>query len=41
MREIQNARIWSNEEYRKIANVFQGDIINVSGEYDHDKQGGI
>lgn len=40
MKELKNARIWTNEELRKIANLFQGRIINVSGERDQDKQGG-
>lgn len=41
MKELKNARIWSNEELKKIANLFQGRIINVSGERDQDKQGGV
>lgn len=33
------SRIWSNEELKKIAHLFQGDIVNVSGWDDRDKQG--
>lgn len=39
-KELKNARIWSNNELAKIAEVFSGDIINVSGELDRDKSGG-
>ena len=42
MKTLKNARIWSNEELKKIASVFKGDVINVSGEQDKDKsRGGI
>lgn len=40
MKELKNARIWSNKEMKKIAEIFEGDIINISGEFDNDKQGG-
>lgn len=40
-KELKNARIWSNNELAKIAEVFSGDIINVSGELDRDKSGGV
>jgi hypothetical protein len=33
-------RVWSNEVLRSIAPLFSGDIINVSGWQDQDKQGG-
>jgi len=33
------ARIWSNYELKRIANIFNGDIVNVSGWDDRDKQG--
>lgn len=32
-------RIWSNRELRKIAHFFEGDIVNVSGWKDIDKEG--
>lgn len=41
MKELKNARIWSNKEMKKIAEIFEGDIINISGEFDNDKQGGV
>lgn len=34
------ARIWSNAELRRYAHLFKGDIVNVSGWKDEDKQGG-
>lgn len=34
------ARYWSNRELRKIAPVFRGDVVNVSGWDDRDKEGG-
>ena len=38
---LKNARIWSNEELKRICKCFNaGDTINVSGEMDTDKQGG-
>lgn len=36
----QNPRRWSNTELRRIAPVFEGDIVNVSGWKDEDKEGG-
>lgn len=33
-------RYWSNRELRKLGHLFQGDIINVSGWKDQDKEGG-
>jgi len=33
-------RIWSNQELRRFAHLFRGDIVNVSGWTDADKQGG-
>lgn len=38
-KELKNARIWSNNELKKVCQYFGGDIINVSGEQDRDKQG--
>lgn len=32
-------RIWSNDELRKFASIFTGDIVNVSGWKDEDKEG--
>lgn len=32
-------RVWSNNELRKFAHLFSGDIVNVSGWKDIDKQG--
>ena len=37
---VLQARIWSNQELRKIASSFKGDIINVSAWKDEDKEGG-
>ena len=39
-RSFRLPRIWSNSELRKIAPVMRGDVINVSGWQDLDKQGG-
>ncbi len=33
------ARVWSNYELKKVAHYFKGDIVNVSGWDDRDKQG--
>lgn len=33
-------RIWSNSELKKFAHLFYGDIVNVSGWQDKDKEGG-
>lgn len=35
----RNPRIWSNEELKQIANLFTGDVVNVSAGDDVDKQG--
>ncbi len=40
-RKFRRARIWSNQELKKIANLFEGDIINVSGWKDSDKRDGF
>jgi hypothetical protein len=32
--------MWSNRELRKIAGLFRGDVVNVSGRDDRDKEGG-
>jgi hypothetical protein len=34
------ARRWSNRELRRIAPLFRGDVVNVSGWDDRDKEGG-
>jgi hypothetical protein len=34
-------RVWSNRELKKIAHLFKGDIANVSGWKDIDKEGGF
>ncbi|WP_250657357.1 hypothetical protein [Alkalimarinus coralli] len=33
-------RIWSNQELRKFAGLFKGDVVNVSAWQDADKEGG-
>jgi len=38
-RKFDSARIWSNKELRKVAPVFSGEIANVSGWDDRDKEG--
>jgi len=38
-RKFRLARHWSNKELRKIANIFKGAIVNVSGGDDIDKEG--
>jgi hypothetical protein len=38
-RKFRLARIWSNQELRRIAGMFSGDITNVSGGDDEDKEG--
>lgn len=40
-RKFRRARIWSNLELKKIARLFNGDVINVSGWKDSDKRGGF
>lgn len=39
--KFRKARIWSNLELKKIARLFNGDVINVSGWKDSDKRGGF
>ena len=39
--KYRRARIWSNKELKKIAPKFSGDVINVSGWVDEDKEGKI
>lgn len=38
-RQYRLARIWSNEELRRIAPLFQGLVVNVSAGTDEDKEG--
>ncbi len=38
-RKYRLPRIWSNEELRRFAHLFSGDIVNVSGWKDKDKEG--
>lgn len=38
-RKFRLARNWSNQELRKIAPLFAGSVVNVSGWKDEDKQG--
>jgi len=39
-RRFRIAREWSNDELKKVAHCFSGEIVNVSGWEDRDKQGG-
>ncbi|MBI9074187.1 MAG: hypothetical protein JEZ02_02165 [Desulfatibacillum sp.] len=36
----KDGRLWSNRELKKFAHLFEGDVINVSGWEDQDKEGG-
>ncbi len=38
-RKFRLPRIWSNNELKKFARLFEGDIVNVSGWQDKDKEG--
>jgi len=38
-RRFRAARLWSNEEIRRLAPLFDGDVVNVSGWDDRDKAG--
>jgi len=40
-RRFRLARIWSNDELKKIAHNFDGRVVNVSGGEDVDKQGAL
>ncbi|MFQ6049622.1 MAG: hypothetical protein ACE5J0_01100 [Candidatus Paceibacterales bacterium] len=35
----KGARVWSNQELKKFAHFFSGDVVNVSGWDDRDKEG--
>lgn len=39
--KFRRARVWSNRELRKLSHLFDGDVINVSGWADEDKEGGL
>lgn len=39
-RKYRLPRIWSNSELRSVAPLFTGDVVNVSGWRDEDKEGG-
>jgi len=39
-RTAQAARYWSNDELHRFSNTVRGDVVNVSGWKDEDKQGG-
>jgi len=38
-RRFASARFWSNDELRRLAPLFVGDVVNVSGWDDRDKEG--
>lgn len=38
-RKFRLPRVWSNDELKKFAHLFEGDVANVSGWQDKDKQG--
>lgn len=40
-RRFRTARRWSNGVLRQIAPLFEGDVLNVSGWLDEDKEGGL
>jgi hypothetical protein len=40
-KQFRSARIWSNGELRRLGSLFSGEIINVSGGEDVDKEGGF
>lgn len=37
--QFRSARLWSNEELRRIAHLFPGEVVNVSASDDGDKEG--
>jgi len=39
-RKYRLPRVWSNQELRKFAHLFEGDVLNVSAWKDEDKEGG-
>jgi len=38
-RKFRIPRIWSNRELKKFSHLFEGDIVNISGKNDEDKEG--
>ena len=38
-RKFRLPRVWSNRELKKFAHLFEGDVVNVSGWQDKDKEG--
>lgn len=38
-RKFKEPRVWSNQELKKFGFIFQGDIVNISGWKDMDKEG--
>ncbi len=40
-RKFRVPRLWSNRELRRFAHLFTGDVVNVSGWRDSDKEGGL
>ena len=40
-RAFRKPRVWSNNVLRSFANIFEGEVINVSGWNDEDKEGGF
>jgi hypothetical protein len=40
-KEYRVPRIWSNKELKKFSQLFLGDVLNVSGWQDKDKEGGF
>jgi len=39
-RKFRLPRVWSNRQLRTLGSLFRGDVVNVSGWRDEDKQGG-
>jgi hypothetical protein len=39
-RQFRLPRVWSNRELKKIATLFTGEVVNISGWKDEDKEGG-
>ena len=40
-RKFRVPRIWSNKELKKFSHLFKGNIVNVSGRNDEDKEGSV
>lgn len=39
-RQFRLPRVWSNRELKRIASLFTGEVVNISGWKDEDKEGG-